>query len=46
MAKSTYQTPSAQSIEFCAKSTLLALSDPTKNPYYSLEWGEEDQEFI
>ena len=45
MKKSTYESPSVQAIELCYESALLAASDPTKNPYYSLDWDEEDKEF-
>lgn len=45
MKKSTYESPSVQAIELCSESALLAASDATKNPYYSLDWDEEDNEF-
>ena len=45
MIKSTYESPSVQAIELCSESALLAVSDATKNPYYSLDWDEEDNEF-
>lgn len=46
MVKLIYETPSAQTLELCTESALLALSDPTKNPYYLLDDGGEDDEFI
>lgn len=46
MVKLIYKTPSVQTLELCTESALLALSDPTKNPNYSLDDGGEDVEFI
>ncbi len=46
MVKLIYETPSVQTLELCTESALLALSDPTKNPYYSLDEDDEDKEFI
>ena len=46
MVKLIYETPSAQTLELCTESALLALSGPTKNPYYFLEEDTEDNEFI
>ena len=46
MVKLIYETPSVQTLELCTESALLALSDPTKNPYYTLYRDEEDDEFI
>ncbi len=46
MVKLIYETPSVQTLELCTESALLALSDPTKNLYYSLDRDDEDNEFI
>lgn len=45
MVKLIYETPSVQTLELCTESALLALSNPPENPYYSLEWDTEDEEF-
>ena len=46
MVKLIYETPSVQTLELCTESALLAVSDPTKNRYYSLDKDEDDVEFI
>ena len=46
MVKLIYETPSVQTLELCTESALLTLSDPTKNPNYSLDEDTEDTEFI
>ena len=46
MQKQIYSSPTVQTIEFCTESALLAVSDPTKNPYYNIYSDDEDTEFM
>ena len=42
MFKQTYSTPSVRIVEICSESAFLT----TSNPYYHLDWDEDDNEFV
>lgn len=46
MKKKIYVTPDVKNISFCNDSVILSTSSDTLlNPYYSLDYDDEDDEF-